>query len=58
MTPRNPTLDGLMEVRIGLESHGVVLAAERADYKVVFRLTVAPDRSDCAGPAGYGINFF
>lgn len=31
MTPRKSSLDELMEVRIGLECHGVVLAAERAD---------------------------
>ncbi len=31
MTPRKSSLDELMEVRIGLECHGVVLATERAD---------------------------
>lgn len=33
MTPRKSSLDELMEVRIGLECHGVVLATERADDK-------------------------
>lgn len=31
MTPRKSSLDELMEVRIGLESHGVVLATQRAN---------------------------
>ncbi|WBF66460.1 FadR family transcriptional regulator [Desulfovibrio subterraneus] len=33
MNPRSATLDELMEVRIGLESHGVTLAVERADER-------------------------
>lgn len=31
MTPGKSSLDELMEVRIGLESHGVILAAQRAE---------------------------
>jgi len=38
MTPRKSSLDELMEVRIGLEGHGVVLAAERADEKDILFL--------------------
>lgn len=38
MTPRKSSLDELMEVRIGLESHAVALAAERADERDVFFL--------------------
>ena len=38
MTPRKSSLDELMEVRIGLESHGVVLAAERADSRDILFL--------------------
>lgn len=33
MTPWQSSLDELMEVRIGLECHGVALAAERADHR-------------------------
>lgn len=37
MTPRKSSLDELMEVRIGLESYGVLLATERAvDQDLVF----------------------
>jgi DNA-binding FadR family transcriptional regulator len=41
MTPGKSTLDELMEVRIGLECHGVALAAARADDKDVFFLEQA-----------------
>lgn len=37
MTPHKSSLDELMEVRIGLETHGVVLAAERGnDQDILF----------------------
>jgi DNA-binding FadR family transcriptional regulator len=41
MTPGKSTLDELMEVRIGLECHGVALAAERADDKDIYFLEQA-----------------
>ena len=38
MTPRKSSLDELMEVRIGLETHGVALAAERASDRDILYL--------------------
>lgn len=38
MTPRKSSLDELMEVRIGLETHGVALAAERGDDRDILFL--------------------
>jgi len=41
MTPRKSSLDELMEVRIGLECHGVAIAAQRANDKDILFLEKA-----------------
>jgi len=52
MTPGKSSLDELMEVRIGLECHGVALAAERATHKDILFLEEAFAELTSGDPAG------
>ncbi len=55
MTPRKSSLDELMEVRIGLECHGAVLAADRANEQDISFLEQAlselTENQPCRGKA-------